>query len=800
MMKYSILVKAAATSDFNPYVAPAITGATTLGGVKLFYDVNRLNKDFLAWDKATDIDRMNIGRHAPNAIGQLSVPNRINSAEASRILDNYIREARNLTGQRNRILGVRPGNFVRSFLGAQVLRNRWKDGKGLNFKTLMDPGKAPDYLQGPVHHYNMYTSPKTHINDLRFHHVFEPLIKTDAQGGFFKNLKVPEGTDNYIGHVLRKYRKAFGAEAADEMAKSVLNYSGLHETSGILANLIGDQKGILGNVRAYSNTVPRQLLRSVLKFRNPLLAAGAGATALSALIGARQYKQAGYSEGGTGSLAGGMLGGGSVLGASAARDIFRPNRNIAVTFGQMHKDFNSIDVGSGHRNPANALIDLLRKEQAGSKDLKRFNLSKIIRNEAGILPHHKIQPSYNTVVDTGLGLFEPDSKEMNRGLHQHGDGFFKHAPKVDVRSRVGFMTDATHPTTPAMSWTTVNGLRPGRDHFLMYGPKTRQIRELENKGINVFRTNNTLTPLISDSAFNAATANTSREEVLSDLIKFYGDGKGKDLNLRNALAGIKPSDRLITISGSGRGDLVAQRALEISKALQNRNIDNVKILAQLADSANTESIAKAIPGMAHVIPVGRMPVTSFNGLQRIADVHSVGTGTSSLMENLLQKNKLLVSPKQWGMRWEENPYKGELWWRSLQNFPDHHPMAIDSFNDGNRYFASKLPGGLKLVDDPNKIIDMALDDKLLSRAKVDSAARAAEVVKDLRLGQQNAVSKIFDIAKNNVRHQRVKGGLKGIAALGLLSGGAGLLNSILQKEPPSKWDQFLKRTGLDAWT
>jgi len=107
-------------------------------------------------------------------------------------------------------------------------------------------------------------------------------------------------------------------------------------------------------------------------------------------------------------------------------------------------------------------------------------------------------------------------------------------------------------------------------------------------------------------------------------------------------------------------------------------------------------------------------------------------------------------------------------WPGRGDFPK--PPNIDAWNKGNREFAASIPGGLHLEDDPTKLVDFITDDEAVAKAKVDAHSRARMVNEDIDLGRKNMAKNIFDIAKNNIRRQRIRGAAGALAGLGLTGG------------------------------
>jgi hypothetical protein len=795
----------------------AALGATALLG-KGFHDVAKINNKFTAWDKALSQDRTaidqllagsgesdetinkmrasrdkkyarkRISRLAPGEIREMS------AADGQKFMDTYINGARDIT--QSKVLGLRAGDInLRKMQAAGVLgeiqRHLTHHIKNISpIQAVKDIPILRNNIRNnlnhhSINHYKLYSDPSTTLNDLRKHHIEETFHKAGPEHSeFLKNVNLPEN-EGFLNNLLRSYRNKFGPEAYNVAKKDILaNTKGLKGAGTVLKMLGNNRATVLGTGRAYHQTVPA-ILNKILSKRLPILA---GAGALTAATGYQAYNKLKNKQGedndlavDLGASAGVGLGAG-LVGYNVNRGL-NPSKNIAVTYGMASPEYGSWDIGSGHKNPGEALFNLLQEAKANDPSLKKFNLSQIIRNQAGIVDPKQMKERYNVIADTGIGHFgEHWNARLNKGKEQHPD-FFDHSNHRPYESRVGIMTDLFHSQNDNMSGSTFNGLRRG-DHAFYYGNESEQLKQMQRRGINTVKTNKTFTPLVLNSAIESSRDTRPKEVVLDNLA-----------NERPELAQhIKElhGKKIVTISGSGRGDFVAERAIELSDALKKRGINNVKIIALTAGAGSNPEVRKYLEKWPNIIPIhGKLDNASFVGLQRIADVHMGSTGTSSLTESMMQSGGHNVVPPVWGAHTKDvpvNPNEPRGPWEQKtfyiensladRNKPEHWPDRgafppfpnTDEWNAGNREYAASMPGGLHLEDDPNKIIDFLQDEEALAKSKVDAFNRAKIVNKDIDKGRKAMPKAIFDIAKKNIRRQRIRGAAGALAGLGLTGG------------------------------
>ena len=745
---------------------PIGAGAATGVAAKGFHDISKINNQFQNWNKTLTADRTKIDQALASGARQFS------PEQAQQFIDNYINGARGIT--QSKILGVRAGNIGLANIRKGVILSRLKEHFGWHLKNrspiqgIKDIPKVVTDIKERLgkdysaNHYKLYTNPNITLNDLRKHHIEEGFNANGPWSSeFLKSTDLPED-DLFLKKLMNKYRATFGREKYDAIKKTLLANTKSLEGAGTVLQMLGNGRStVLGTARAYHQTIP-PILKKVLSMRAPLLLGGAALTAASGYHAYDKLKNKQADDNDLIADVGASLGVGAGVGSTmkGVNTALNPSRNIAVTYGKMNPEYGSWDIGSGHSNPGDALFELLQQSQKQDPSLKKFNLSKIVRSPSGIVDPKQLKDSYNLIADTGLGHFaDYNNPDMNAGKKQHGE-FFDHSNARPYESRVGIMTDMLHSTDHSMSGSTFNGLGKG-DYALYYGADSPQLEGLKARGVTPIKTNKTFTPLIKNDALATARDTTSKEVMLDNLVKDRPElaDKLKDLH----------GKKIITISGSGRGDFVAQRALEISDELERRGIKNVKILALTAGSGTNPAIQLALKNEPHIIPIhGKLPANTFVGLQRIADVHMGSTGTSSLTEAMMQAGGQNVVPDVWGHEYGHYiPGSIADRWKEVLPTKD---VSTDHWNRGNREFAASMPGGLHLEDNPSKIVDLIQNDAALAKSKVDAYHRANMVNADIDEGRKAMPKAIFDIAKKNVTKQRLRGLAGTIAGLGLTGG------------------------------
>jgi hypothetical protein len=782
----------------NPYLSlgtPIIAGGATLGAGKFFNDVKNISKKFDIWNDALGKNRTEIDQLL---VGGL---NKLTPDQAQRFMDTYINGARGIT--QSKVLGLRSGSINLKNLQQGAILGKIKDHLGyhLKNKSLFQAIRGIPQVIGDIknnlnshaiNHYKMYSDPNISLNELRKHHIEEAFHNAGPESAeFLKNVNLPE-TEGFLKNLLNLYSSKFGPQAAEKIRKEILSNSKTLEGAGTVLRMIGNNRAtVLGTSRAYHQTVPT-ILQKILKGRLPLLAAG---STLSAIKGYQAYDKLKNKTGEDNDLAvdlgvaSGVGLGAGITGYNTQRAL-NPSRNIAVTYGKMNPEYNSWDIGGGHSNPGDALFELLQEAKTKDPSLRKFNLSKIIRNQSGIVDPRQMKPNYNVIADTGLGHFAPfDDPGMNAGKRQHNE-FFNHSNARPYYSRVGIMSDLFHSADQSMSGSTFNGLGKG-DHILYYGQNSPQLEGMKNRGVNAIRTNKTFTPLILNKALETARDLTPKDIILDDLAKSKPSLADRIKELRGK--------KIITVSGSGRGDFVGQRAIELSNELESRGIKNVKIIALTASAGANKELRAALANVPHVIPIhGKLDNKTFVGLQRIADMHMGSTGTSSLTESMLQSGGRNVVPAVWGYEYGNyTPNSLADRWKAWLNGEASMPNT-DHWNRGNREFAASIPGGLHLEDDPNKIIDFLQDEEALAKSKVDAFNRAKIVNKDIDKGRKAMPKAIFDIAKKNIRRQRIRGALGALAGAGITASSiaAWLAHEKSKKEKLSKTAKSIELSQL----
>jgi hypothetical protein len=745
----------------------AALGATALLG-KGFGDVAKINNKFTTWHNALNQDRIAIDQLFAGGARQLPPD------YAQRFMDTYINGARNIT--QSKVLGVNAGAILLKNLQLGAVLGRIKEHLGYHIKNrspiqaikdipILTAGIKENLNSGPINHYKLYSDPKTSLNALRKHHIEDAFHNEGPWSTqFLEDVNLPE-SEGFLKNLLNLYRSKFGQNRYEEIKKKILSNTKSLDGAGTVLKMIGNNRAtVLGTSRAYYQTIPA-ILNKILSKRLPILT---GAGALTAASGYHAYNKLKNKQAEDNDLAmdlGTSVGAGlgtGLVGYNVNRGL-NPSRNIAVTYGKSTPDFGSWNIGSGHSNPGDALFELLQEAQKEDPELRKFNLSKIIRNKAGIVDPAQLKPNYNIIADTGIGHFgDYWDDSLNTGKRQHPE-FFDHSNARPYNSRVGMMTDMFHTSDKTMSGTTLPGLRKG-DHAIYYGNSSGpQLSELQARGINTIRANKTFNPLMLNSAVEAARDMTPKEVILDNLLKSRPELTEHIKELHGK--------KIITISGSGRGDFVGQRAIELSNELEKRGIKNVKILALTAAAGENAELRKALQAIPHVIPIhGKLDNKTFVGLQRIADVHMGSTGTSSLTESMMQSGGRNVVPPTWGQQYGfyENGSLADRWrgWINGEAFIPH----TDHWNKGNREFAASMPGGLHLEDDASKIVDFITNDEAVAKAKVEAYIRARIVNEDIDLGRKAVPKAIFDIAKKNITKQRLRGLAGTIAGLGLTGG------------------------------
>ena len=320
-------------------------------------------------------------------------------------------------------------------------------------------------------------------------------------------------------------------------------------------------------------------------------------------------------------------------------------RDIATTYGTMSREFGGPNITGGHKNPAVAIREILQDKSISPWYSRFFNVSEdIVRGPGGVLNRNTVNP--NVLIDTGFGaLARPGTEDwVPRYLHQYED-----LRPMSVMSYQTDMAPSSLRHAGATSAVDPNVYR-GKREVLGYGPNVEDFyNELKRtnpqlyKKVKLLHLGNSMGPAVMQSSLDNASRKLERGQVIKELMEHYTKDNP---DLAKAIGEIG-NNKLVTISGSSRGDYVAQRAAALARELRERGVNDVRIVAQLGDALNDPVTSRLLKESPEVIQAGRMPNKLYTALQAVADIHSASSGASAAAEAATLPSVLSL-PKNWG--------------------------------------------------------------------------------------------------------------------------------------------------------
>ena len=333
------------------------------------------------------------------------------------------------------------------------------------------------------------------------------------------------------------------------------------------------------------------------------------------------------------------------------------------------------------------------------------------------------------------------------------------------------------------------------DSFVSYDPDVQKLRSSGPFGaVKMLHTGPhgfpTMTPEALDSL--KQIRQTPRNDLISELLQTQEMPAHVRQQLGN-LGGL----RLLAITGSGRGDQVASRALDLHQKLQAAGLgDKWKIMAMLGDSAKTNPLAQQVQAHPDILGFGKLPQKFYIGLPGLSDFHDASSGTSALMEALGTPAHLNFHPDQNALKGEElralgnfghvDPAKGD--WRLKDIVP--HPSVwggnsdaakhmegiqnvnLDEWNKGNKAFAWRFPG-VSNAQSSDDIVKLLQGEQTFSPAATAlRAARADHMISAHGAAREALQGHLLDWLRERRQFLNLKG-------VGKLTGAAGLASAAL---------------------
>lgn len=713
------------------YMPTTTAAALTGSGYKAFSDLERLNSLARTWDT-------NLADYRNTSLtwDKLTASNfKVSPEVTDRIIDRYVKDGRKLA--QSRLFGIPVGKLMQqlrpdSASHYDLYTNPKFSNKDVKLHMLVkawnanaDDSRAA-YLGGSKHMPEI-----SRIQDIdNLKHVPVPEELKDALRGILTT-----GEDLKISDMIKRLEVA--AEKIPPSNNSRFPTKRI-EANGFIQELKhsiygGRPDGLSGTSRKMSEVLrlagmpgnelstPAVYARAIgskvnkfTKYRNPALLFGGTLTGLLGLSAASKktwwesikdkltgkeplVKESSSAADVYGAILPSALTAGGVAAVGSRtpyNNIFNPQNNLAVTYGEMEKPYFMADIGAGHKEPSLGVRELLRK--AIEEDPKKWGLLNpeidiLNRDKYGRLNPNYYDRSYNTIIDTGLGINrQPTWGSTGLGL-SHGSDI---DPNIKAQNLAYLQTDMTHPgrlgEMGAAHPRTGDGLenwnRAVRHQMLGTGPGSTQAHFKHHgaglvPGLSFEKVTEGSQPAIREEAYRVldkppedrATmvhkAIHSEGGVLDPKIADkYKGGIDAPIDVARKLEELKkPGAKYIFISGSGRGDYVATRAFELADKLHKAGQGEVKVVALMAQAYGKNEnkmmdLLKLSPHKENIIALPRLPQQQFIDIARNSDIH-LGSFGSSAFSEALGSQAVMGMPTEWGKR----TWWGEGDWRQAES-------------------------------------------------------------------------------------------------------------------------------------
>lgn len=716
--------------DAWDYAPMAVAGGATAGGYKAFSDLERISAQARKWDRNLDNYRNNF-----LTWDKLQADNfKVNPKITDRIIDRYIRDGRKLA--QSKVFGIPVGKLLQQLRpGAashyDLFTNPKFSNKDVRLHLLVKAWNENASDARPAFLGGANQIPEIariqDIGNINQVHVADEL--KDALRGILttnKDLKISDMVKRLEAAAEKIPLKPEGkgppgikSRAGAQAFIKELKYSiyggrpeGLSGTSRQMAEILR-LAGIHGNEISTPAVYSRRLggiVDKITRYKNPTMVFGGALTGLLGLNALSKKtpwekikdwfsergdltKSSSTAEAVTNAiLPSGLTAGGVAALASRTpyENIFRPQNNLAVTFGEMEKPYFLADIGAGHREPALSVRELL--SDAIRKNPEKWGLLNpeidiLNRDRYGRLNPDFYDRSYNTIIDTGLGINRQPGW-VSTGLEA------SHAmnvdPNIKAQNMAYLQTDMTHPgrlgemgaAHPRLGDGLENWNRALNHMMLGTGPGSRRAY-LKNHGgglapgLSFEKVTEGSQPAIRQAAYDILStppedrasmidkAIHSKGGVLDpDIADKYKGGLDAPIDVARKLEELKkPGTKYIFISGSGRGDYVATRAYELAEKLAKAGQDDVKVVALMAQSyGKTEhkmmDLLKLSPHKENIIALPRLPQRQFIDIARNSDIH-LGSFGSSAFSEALGSQAVMGMPSEWGKRtwWSDEDWR-----------------------------------------------------------------------------------------------------------------------------------------------
>jgi hypothetical protein len=484
--------------------------------------------------------------------------------------------------------------------------------------------------------------------------------------------------------------------------------------------------------------------------------------------------------------------------------------NVGFTFGDNTKSF-----GSGHREPGKALRGIV-EEIVNERKLKNVNITEPVSSRFGTLDPKLQNLKYDLHVDTGIGWNNPMVREGNhsaaskvlrslglRDIAMPGDITSRMDPKIALGGYVGYVTDLGGAGTPYHGYeanvkskmrSLLGRLTGIKDNYIVWGPPDKQMSFPKEPGFANSKDFTIIRP--SEAAGKGfPTMGKSAISILSDLGKTdltrltqeAIEDKILDKNSIPLLNTVTDGKRkLIMITGSGRGDQVAVRMLQVQKVLKRLKLDDKYVIGgMLGEGYDYNPISRAVGNDPNFLTFkGKVPQKYYVGFPGLASATWGSTGTSALEESLASPTRLSYSESQnrigkvehrllgrHGKRLQElyggdaEKARNSTTWRDWKWHQDRG-LNTDEWNRYNKEWSAEGQPGVTKVknarDFVKKILADTAEDSVIQRRARDHLNMDIQARMDIK-------SQLADVLKRQMLLKKITGVGKGTAGIALMA-------------------------------
>ena len=784
-------------------------------GLKAHRDLSTLMPKVDAWDK-----RMQEAHDAH------PIDRPLTWQEADQFIDSYSEGAKGVS--QHRILGV-PSARLAGGLRAGLFEGGLKALGGSVVQRSTEPMRRfSEHWNNPAYagHYSMYADPATTRGDFHAHHLADVAMPANLGGDadftksthdkFVFNDQVKEILHDPSMSAEAKYKllNAQGhTQAAEQMRDAWLGNpaKGIRSAS---QHLMGSGTAPAEGkppAPGYHPGAARQYIGLAgmgSKYVKPTaLIGGLGGLALGAKgaydIANKLYRRnaeekvaAGEDEDTTAQdyTIGGIAGAGALAsgihGVNAYKD--KPDGSVGITYGKHPV------IGSGHAEPGGALRKILERAQTPGHRLYnpeaahlRLDKEDIVRRD-GVLKGDGGRR--DVILDTGFGANIPNAALHDDRYGPGGTGsktYMTTENAPTARRMVGYQTDASKrdghmyvPQSATLAPLSERGNIMG-DDYMTWGPGGREAANTVMFPHAVHDTGSTFSPAIDPDLIDEMHADSRNMDQVLDQVSGTLDlntPEGADTHAK--LQKLK-GKKVITISGSGRGDFTGVRTNDL-QAVLDKHPELAKeygILTLHADGAKPYDHATGVGiegeirrrgAGQNVAALGRLDKKLFNALQGKAYAHWGGPGTSSASE-IQHHPAIQIVPGHWGTNDRVSGTIGHMHREALANIgaPAHVGLSTantDQWNPGNIQSLLEQPGTIR-ADNAEQLVKQLHDKPRMDWHKGNAEQRAFNAHAATHEGQKRVIQGVIDAQRGVVRSRRahMAGGGLGALALGGLS-------------------------------